>query len=131
MSREGAEARVDRTNISLPMAGGVDKAVHLILLSVMLRSPSWTCDVLGVLLKFFHLFIGITDAPSTLVNDNMRAVRATRAPISGGIEPVCQRAAEWSNGVRSVYIISLSAAPRDPLDAARKRRKDSPLRPFA
>ena len=30
----------------------------------------------------------------------LRYVSATRASISGGIVPVCQRAAEWSDGVK-------------------------------
>ena len=41
-----------------------------------------------------------------LVPPNLRFVSATRASISGGIVPVCQRAAEWSDGVRLVYMIS-------------------------
>jgi hypothetical protein len=43
-----------------------------------------------------------------LVLCKLRYVSATRAPISGGIVPVCQRAAEWSDGVRLVYMISMS-----------------------
>ena len=41
-----------------------------------------------------------------LVPAKLRYVSATRALISGGIVPVCQRAAEWSDGVRWVYMIS-------------------------
>ena len=43
-----------------------------------------------------------------LVLCKLSCVSATRASISGGIVPVCQRAAEWSDGVRLVYMISMS-----------------------
>ena len=70
----------------------------------MLRSPSSKKHSLTYVID-----LDKPDAPSTLVWYNSISVSAARAPISGGIVPVYQRAAAWLDGVRLVYIIMQSA----------------------